>query len=47
MRNDIIAGLGGAQLRALYFKEKYNLEGAEAARWARMQDPDSGPEPED
>lgn len=47
MRNDVMAGIGGIQLRALYLKEKYNLDDTEALKWARMADPDGGSEPED
>lgn len=47
MRADVIAGIGGAYVRALYLKQKYNLDDAEAERWARMEDPDAGAEPED
>ena len=47
MRNDVLSGIGGAKLRALYLKEKYNLNDAEAAAWARMNDPDANSEPED
>lgn len=47
MYNDIVSGIGGAQLRALYLKQKYNLDDTEAARWAQISDPDGGSEPED
>lgn len=47
MRNDIIVGLGGAHLRALYLKTKYNLDDVEAAKWAQLVDLDAGNEPED
>lgn len=47
MRNDILSGLGGAYLRMLYLKEKYNLNDEEAVKWAQMVDPDSGSEPGD
>ena len=47
MYNDIVSGIGGAYLRALYLKQKYNLDDTEAAKWARVNDPDSGSEPED
>jgi len=47
MREDILSGIGGVHLRALYLKMKYNLDNAEAARWARLHDPDAYAEPED
>lgn len=47
MKNDILSGLGGVQLRILYLKQKYNLDDEEAAKWAQVQDPDSNSEPED
>lgn len=47
MKNDILSGLGGVQLRILYLKQKYNLDDEEAAKWAQAQDPDSNSEPED
>lgn len=47
MRDDIIAGLGGPYLRTLYLKQKYNLDDAEAAKWAQVEDPDAGLETED
>lgn len=34
MRNDIVAGIGGAHVLALYLQEKYNLSDEEAAEWA-------------
>ena len=47
MREDVMAGLGGAYLRALYLKQKYNLDDAEAAKWAQMPDPDADFEKDD
>lgn len=47
MYNDIVSGIGGAHLRALYLKQKYNLDDATAARWAQLPDPDANTEPED
>jgi A118 family predicted phage portal protein len=35
MRNDILAGIGGLYVTALYLKEKYNLSNAEAMQWAQ------------
>ena len=49
MRNDILAGIGGAYVRRLYLMERYNLTEAEAAKWAAA-DTDAasaGDEPED
>lgn len=43
MRNDILAGIGGVNVMALYLKEKYNLDDAEAMAWATG----STPAPED
>lgn len=42
MRNDVLAGIGGLNVVALYLKEKYNLSDAEAMKWAKggMQDDD-------
>ena len=34
MRNDILAGIGGVNVMALYLKEKYNLTDEEAMQWA-------------
>lgn len=34
MRNDILAGIGGVNVVALYLKEKYNLDDTEAMKWA-------------
>jgi hypothetical protein len=34
MRNDILAGIGGVNVMALYLKEKYNLDDTEAMAWA-------------
>ena len=47
MYNDIVSGIGGVHLRALYLKQKYNLDDAQAAKWAQIQDPDANSEPED
>ena len=47
MYNDIVSGIGGTHLRALYLKQKYKLDDATAAKWAQLQDPDANTEPED
>lgn len=38
LRQDAVQGLGGANVRALYLKEKYNLTDEEAAKWAMTED---------
>lgn len=45
MRQDALAGLGGAHVRALYLAEKYNLDEAAAQTWAFTEESDAdGPE---
>ncbi len=38
MRNDVLSGIGGAYVRQLYLKERYNLTDEEAAKWAAPED---------
>ena len=35
MRNDVLAGIGGVHVAALYLREKYNLSDEEALQWAQ------------
>ena len=45
MRQDALAGLGGAHVRALYLAEKYNLDDETAQAWAFVEEGDAdGPE---
>lgn len=39
-RQDAVQGLGGVRVRALYLQEKYNLDEAEALKWATMEESD-------
>lgn len=47
MRNDIAMGVGGAYVRQQYLMQKYNLDEAEARKWAMGDDVDAAQEPED
>ena len=47
MWQDVTAGIGGAYVRKLYLMQKYNLDEAEAAKWASVGDPDASAETED
>lgn len=38
MRNDVLSGIGGSHVRALYLKERYNLSDDEAIEWAAAED---------
>lgn len=47
IRQDVLAGIGGTYVRALYLMQKYNLEEEEARKWATAEDADAGTETED
>lgn len=47
IRQDVVAGIGGAHVRKLYLMQKYNLDEEEAAKWAMAEDADAGTETED
>lgn len=47
IRQDVLAGIGGTYVRALYLMQKYNLEEKEARKWATAEDTDVGTETED
>lgn len=47
MRMDVLAGIGGAYVRRLYLMQKYNLDDAEAEKWAAASEPDVFAEAED
>lgn len=47
IRADVLSGIGGAHVRALYLAQKYNLDEKEAAKWAATEDADSLHETED